>query len=148
MAVTIIRGWGIANNRREDGTYLGPMLIAPFMCQVFCVVLDYRETSGLGPAVGGWLPAGDLYGMWFGLVTEYASFSLISHDSSCVIMTLQSEFGSSCLAADVQATWGKQEYLWWSSRHGLSSRRLESLSLSFPNIWSQHMNEERSWGPT
>lgn len=122
-----------ANNRREDETYLGPMLIAPFVRQVFCLVLDCRETSGLGPAVGGWLSAGDLCGLWLGLVTESASSSLISQDSGCVIMTLQSEFGSSCLAADVQITLGKQECPWWSSRHDRSSRRLESLSLSFPN---------------
>lgn len=78
------------------------MLIALFVCQVFCLVLDYRENSCLGPVFGGWLPAGGLCGLWFGLVTESASFSLIPHDGGCVIITLQSEFG-----ADVQTTWGK-----------------------------------------
>lgn len=64
-----------ANNRREGETYLSLMLIAPFVHPVFCLVLDYRETLGLRPAVGGWLPAGDLCGLWLGLVTESASSS-------------------------------------------------------------------------
>lgn len=51
------------------------MLIVPFVCQMFCLVLDYREYSGLGSVFGGWLHMGDLCGVWFGLVTEPASFS-------------------------------------------------------------------------
>lgn len=67
---------------------------------------------------------GDLCGVWFGLVTEPASFSFPMTVTAWLLHSNQS-FGSSCLAADVQTTWDKQEFFWWASRHGTSSRELE-----------------------
>lgn len=67
--------WASAQKRREDGTYLHPMLTASFVHQEYFAWCWIIENLDPAPAFGGWLPAGDLCGARFGLVTEPASLS-------------------------------------------------------------------------
>lgn len=146
--------WGSAYNGRDDGTYSGPMLTALFVCQVCCLVLDYRENSCLRPGFGGWLPAGDLCGLWFGLVTESALS--LSFPMTAAVWLLHSNqnleqmcrpHGANSLV--VLQAWQvlQEDRKFGSLSHGPSTI-IQQLLLQMIEEWMKHINEEWSWDPT